>query len=346
LDEVVSQLRLEGWTVTTEPRGDSLPEVLRNRQVDFIARRGPELLIGEVASRTTARQERIDLLARLVEQIPNARLQVYWLGDSSSAKPDFHQVQRYIKEADAVIGISPRAGLLMAMAALEGAVAAFAESVDVKPDMPPRQLLSHLYSLGFIDAPHFDRIASLYRLRSEIAHLATPREPTHDDIRFCLDLADRMLGNRYVSADRVDDWFLNSKRDRDLAAAPVPWSAMSPEDIEKIIAVLLSNLNEKAVRIRLPQGDNGLDIVLPTNTGSVDVYQVKGLSERLNAVRKRQILNSLIRAREIHDDPSNNFVIAKWLLMLPIDPTEGEINWLTEETASLEGYAKPPSTAL
>jgi hypothetical protein len=336
LDEVVSQLRFEGWVVTLEPRGDSLPEALRDWPVDFIAHRDTELLIGEVASRNTAKEERIDLLARRVKQIPNARLQIYWLGDSTDAKPDFHQVQGYIGEARAVSETSPRAGLLMAMAALEGAVAAFAEGVDVKPDMPPRQLLSHLYSLGFIDAPDFNRIGSLYRFRSEIAHLATPREPSPEDILFCLDLAGRMLNNRYVSADRVDDWFLNSSRKADLPSARVPWDTISAGGIEQIVAVLLGCRNQRAMRIRLSQGESGLGVLVPTATPEgAEVYQIKSFATGLNASQKRQIRDSLTRAREAYNDRSSHFTINKWLLTLPLDPTKEQLEWLAEEAASL-----------
>ena len=194
--------------MVSQPSEQNLLSLL-DRQVDFIARRGTELLVGEIASRSSAKKERLDLLARQVAEIPNARLQVYWRGDSPLGKPDFGQVERYIREATAVADISPQAGFLMALAAVEGAIAAFAERVGVKPETPPQQLLSNLYSLGYVDEVDFDRLRSLYRLRSQIAHLSTPRQPERDDILFVLNLADRMLNDRYISADEMVEWFLN-----------------------------------------------------------------------------------------------------------------------------------------
>jgi hypothetical protein len=337
LDEIVGQLRDEGWAVITEPGPDSLPEALSDRQVDFIARRGQDLLIGEVASRSSARKERIDLLARRVEQIPNARLQVYWLGDSPKDKPDFHQVGHYIQEASAVAELSAKAGLLMAMAALEGATAAFAERNHVDPQAPARQLFANLYSLGLFDESDFNRVTHLYRLRSEIAHSATPREPELGDIEFSLDLAERMLSDRYISADRITDWFANLDSEKHAFVIPVPWVTISPDLIERIIAVLLGNLNSQATRIRPSQGDGGVDVLVPTEeSGHFDVYQVKSFATRLKAGQKRQIRESLVRAHQTHNDLSNHVLIDRWLLTLPLDPTPQQLQWLTDEAADLK----------
>jgi hypothetical protein len=95
----------------------------------------------------------------------------------------------------------------MALAAFEGAVATFADEVDIRLKAPAMQLLSNLYSLGYVDEADFNRLSRLYTLRSAIAHLATPQIPEYEDIEFCLDLAARMLDGHYVSADQMIEWF-------------------------------------------------------------------------------------------------------------------------------------------
>jgi hypothetical protein len=213
LHEVVEQYLSEGWTVDLEPSLENLPGALHGRRVDFLARRAGEVVVGEIASRGTAREEQIDVLARQVKLIPNARLEVHWLGDSPAAEPEFGEVQRYISEARAISDISPQAAFLMGQAALEGAVAAFAERVGVEGRKPARQLLANLYSLGFIDESDFTRYSRLWKLRSAIAHQATAMKPQPEDVEFILNLSERMRTGRYVSADAMVEWFTERYED-------------------------------------------------------------------------------------------------------------------------------------
>ncbi len=208
LREVVDRLRAEGWHVVTEPDPRGLPGGLRGIRVDFLASRDQDLVIGEIASRGSAKQEHIDALAKQVAAVPNARLEVYWIGDTPITKPDPDEVRRYIAEASAASNAgSLRAALLMALAAFEGAVATFADDVGIRLRVPAKQLLSNLYSLGYVDDADFNRLSQLYTLRSAIAHQATPQIPELKDIEFCLDLTTRMLDGRYVSADQMIEWF-------------------------------------------------------------------------------------------------------------------------------------------
>lgn len=207
LQEVVGQLRSDGWLVDVEPDSEKLPSALRDLRVDIIAHRGVEILVGEVAARHFAKQERLDELAKRVAGIPHARLEVYWIGDTPIVKPDPREVERYIAEAEAVSEVSLQAALLMALAAFEGAVATFADGVGIKPRVSGRQLLANLYSLGYVEEADYNRLSALYTLRTAVAHLATPTQPSSSDIQFCLDLARRMLEGRYISADQMVEWF-------------------------------------------------------------------------------------------------------------------------------------------
>lgn len=115
---------------------------------------------------------------------------------------------------------------------------------------------------------------------------------------------------------------------------PVPWVTTPPDLIEQIVAVLLGNRDERALRIRPSQGDGGLDVLVPVaRPGYFDCYQVKKFATNLEDSQKRQIVESLKRARDTHNDPSNPFLIETWLLTLPLDPTREQYQWLLDEAA-------------
>lgn len=117
---------------------------------------------------------------------------------------------------------------------------------------------------------------------------------------------------------------------------PVPWVTTPPDLIEQIVAVLLGNKNQRAFRIRPSRGDGGLDVLVPaTRQGYFDDYQVKKFATNLDDSQKRQIVESLKRARDTHNDPSNPFLIETWLLTLPLDPTREQFKWLGDEAANL-----------
>ena len=118
--------------------------------------------------------------------------------------------------------------------------------------------------------------------------------------------------------------------------APVPWVTTPPDLIEQIVAVLLGNKNPQAFRIRPSSGDGGLDVLAPASRqGYFDVYQVKKFATNLDDGQKRQIADSLKRAHDTHNDPSNPFLIETWLLTLPLDPTREQYKWLKDEASAL-----------
>ena len=117
---------------------------------------------------------------------------------------------------------------------------------------------------------------------------------------------------------------------------PVPWITTPPDLIEQIVAVLLGNKNQRAFRIRPSRGDGGLDVLVPAaRQGYFDDYQIKKFATNLDDSQKRQIVESLKRARDTHNDPSNPFLIETWLLTLPLDPTREQFKWLGDEATNL-----------
>jgi hypothetical protein len=99
----------------------------------------------------------------------------------------------------------------------------------------------------------------------------------------------------------------------------------------------LGNKDQRAFRIRPSKGDGGLDVLVPAaREGYFDDYQVKKFATNLDDNQKRQIVESLKRARDTNNDPSNPFLIDTWLLTLPLDPTREQFKWLREEATKLD----------
>ena len=102
------------------------------------------------------------------------------------------------------------------------------------------------------------------------------------------------------------------------------------------MAVLLGNKDERAFRIRPSKGDGGLDVLVPAEReGHFDDYQVKKFATNLDDNQKRQIVESLTRARDTHNDPDSPFLIDTWYLTLPLNPTREQYKWLKDQAADL-----------
>ena len=216
LTDAAGELRQNGWDVV-ELKGrqvDWLPASLQRFQPDIVARRGNELLIGEVKSRNSEELEDLDDLAKAVAEVPNARLEVYWLGDETESKLARERVQEYSDEAKTLIGAGHlAAAVLVAWAAVEGGLLYYATNARISlPDpgyaQAPWQLLSHLDSLGYINDADLKRFAELRKQRNATAHFAGRENPPNPaDIEYCLEIVDRMLSGRYVSVDQMEEWF-------------------------------------------------------------------------------------------------------------------------------------------
>lgn len=209
-EQTVTELLQAGWEVVEEPSQQALPGPLRDFRLDILARRGSELLIVEVKSRRSSDLGRLNALASAVARVPNAKLEINWLGDAPEFDPPVENIRAYLNEAARLIsfGAFTAAGLV-AWAALEGAVVYFAsDKDDVQPWSTPWQLLSDLYSLGYVSDRDFERLTAFWKLRNEIAHHVSPVAPRPEDVEAILKIAERMIGGRYVSTDQMIEWFL------------------------------------------------------------------------------------------------------------------------------------------
>ena len=95
---------------------------------------------------------------------------------------------------------------------------------------------------------------------------------------------------------------------------------------EDMVSVLIKRVHPDAERIDGSGGDGGRDVQVPTEDGLV-IYELKSFTGRLSTGgRKSQVSKSLTRAAK--HEPS------QWFLVVPIDPTPGELDWLKEQMQS------------
>lgn len=227
--EAREELVRQGWTVfwnVGRHQLDWLPEALQDFELDYVARKDDEIIIGEVKSRSPRSLQTLDQtlnrLAGAVAKVPNARLEVHWLGDiaaTASVAPLFDvdpaDVQSQVDETRILLRLHHvRPAALIAWSAVEGALIYYAVGLDIPlPDdgraaRSPWQLLSYLDSLGYINEADLKRLTELRNQRNAVAHFSGQGAPaSQEDIEYGLNFAERILSGRYVSADQMVDWY-------------------------------------------------------------------------------------------------------------------------------------------
>lgn len=119
--------------------------------------------------------------------------------------------------------------------------------------------------------------------------------------------------------------------------ARVEWTR-HPDDVEPVVGMLICSRHPNAVRVQPSQGDGGVDIFVPGDGGfgrEREVYQVKSYcKQRLNSSQKRKIKRSFDDVSKTAND--EGWKITKWHLVMPMDMTDNELNWLKQITAAAE----------
>jgi hypothetical protein len=209
--EAIAELRGDDWEVV-DLAGHEMPSWFRgevlNFQPDFVARKGEELLVGEVKSRNSSELQELNALADAVAKLPNARLEVYWLGDEPENDPTRELVRTYAREAATLLKTGHiTSAVVIAWTALEGALVYYAAesqapmSAEVRTPPNAWQLLSQLYSLGYISEDDYSRLQEVRKQRNAAVHYVGTVAPNTSDIEYVLDIVDRMLSGRYTTVD-------------------------------------------------------------------------------------------------------------------------------------------------
>lgn len=108
----------------------------------------------------------------------------------------------------------------------------------------------------------------------------------------------------------------------------IPWTRYSGEDVESVLATLISLEERDAIKIRPSRGDGGIDLIVYLDAETVNVYQIKKFAENLKSSQKAQIENSwkelLTTTADLH------VKINSWHLVMPLDPTNENLKWAKE----------------
>lgn len=124
--------------------------------------------------------------------------------------------------------------------------------------------------------------------------------------------------------------------------ARIEWSALSGDEVETVVSMLIYNKHPRATRIRPSQGDFGIDVMVPhaadgalaTSAGGaqdpvqMDVYQIKKFATNLESTQKTQIENSFRRV--LIGLIRRGIALTDWYLVMPLDPTLENLDWFTQ----------------
>ncbi|MEV2241063.1 FxSxx-COOH system tetratricopeptide repeat protein [Micromonospora sp. NPDC049891] len=115
---------------------------------------------------------------------------------------------------------------------------------------------------------------------------------------------------------------------------PVPWSDYSADQVEQLVAAMLTRIMPEAQRVDGSGGDGGVDVRLPV-VGGLHIYEIKRFTERLKPGQRRQIQKSLLSAVR------SQATMVAWTLVVPLDPTPTELEWFESH---LQGLSPVPIT--
>lgn len=112
----------------------------------------------------------------------------------------------------------------------------------------------------------------------------------------------------------------------------INWERESGERIEEFAAAHLLLRAGRGNQIRPSRGDHGIDVQIPGEQGW-EIFQVKRFATNLSGSAKRQIEESWNRFR---DDVLSTRQVHSWSLVLPLEPTPQNEEWLQELTQGSE----------
>ena len=181
LERIAQQYRDEGYVVTLRPKGDQLPPLAANLDLDMIAIRGEEKVVVEVKERRSALADdpAVKRVADIVSRQPGWRFDLVILEAetplqrvaSKATEPSPEQFQALLDRARSALSSGLRdMAIVSAWAALEAAMRQVRDDAELYGKTTPNELLGTLYSNGFISRPEFERAREAWVVRTQAVH--------------------------------------------------------------------------------------------------------------------------------------------------------------------------------
>jgi hypothetical protein len=111
--------------------------------------------------------------------------------------------------------------------------------------------------------------------------------------------------------------------------ARVEWSRLSGDETEAVLGIMLCREHRTATRVKPSRGDGGIDIWVPEGDTAI-VYQVKSYTGNIDPSRLAKIKKSWETLLDYA--AKNSITLSAWYLVMPENPTTGQLEWLGELT--------------
>lgn len=216
VESAIASLRASGYRVLSGRAATSVaPDWLKGLRPDFIAQRGDEFLVVEVKSRSvgahSAERGQLAELASEISKHPGWALELVWLGDDEIQSTDT-DVDDLVARAERVLQVDVEATLLLMWLAVEASLQLLASRVGIR-GAPVKQLMSELYSMGWLSERHFAELGDAHVLRNAIAHRAGGDGVDPAVVLRLGQIARRLADPTYAPVDRMVEWFLSNYMD-------------------------------------------------------------------------------------------------------------------------------------
>lgn len=195
--EAEERLRARGFSVVRHPEPDHLPPELAGARPDLLGHRGEEHVVVQVRSRRLPPDADLVALTEQVGRMPGWRLDFVYVPESPRTADPAALTARAARAAT-LADSDPEAGLMLALAAAEGALHRIAEGLGMDAD-DPGSLIAGLVSLGVVLDDEGDLLRRARLTRDALAH-GREGPPADSDLVRRLSVLSQSFAERTVAA--------------------------------------------------------------------------------------------------------------------------------------------------
>lgn len=186
VNQIAEDYRADGYEVTVHPRDADLPEFLRRRSIDLVARKANDNVVVAVSTRKDLRESpELTCLAGEVNSRPGWRFDLVVTNGgpwSDAVTEDSHELdESQVRElSDTAERLLDRgelaAACLLAWSGVEASLRALARRAEIALEKnDPQYVLNALVTEGVIDRSDYQSLHAALRARNAVAHgLNTP----------------------------------------------------------------------------------------------------------------------------------------------------------------------------